>query len=157
MRVIFIIFVIMVEIYFDGACRGNGQETNIGGAGFVAVQDNKAIHTHVEARQNTTNNREELWGLIRALKYLKDNNLKNISVYGDSQYCITGASVWMHKWSKNNWKKKKEDVKNADLWKKVYYLYNETSPNLIWIKSHQNKNNWNDYIDSKINEDLDFN
>src|ERR1041385_3718098 len=101
-----------VEIFTDGACRGN---PGPGGWGaLLRFKDQEKELWGGEAM--TTNNRMELMAVIRALEALKRRSL--VRVYTDSQYVQKGISEWIGKWKRNGWKTTdKKAVKNEDLWK----------------------------------------
>lgn len=120
-----------VIIYTDGACSGN---PGPGGWGALLKfeQHAKEIFGFDKA---TTNNRMEMTAAIEALKTLRKPC--SVELHTDSKYLQLGITEWIHKWMKNNWyKKDNELVKNADLWQQ---LYNEIKNHDIvwkWVKGH---------------------
>lgn len=137
-----------IRIYSDGACEGNGKEKNIGSFGFVIVdaKDN-ILYEHAEIEKNTTNNRMELRAIIKAMDILKIMDYQTCTIYSDSKYCVEGINNWMYSWENRGWK----EVKNSDLWKTLFFQIKSSKRVTVkWIKGHQNKNTWNDYIDQKI-------
>lgn len=107
-----------IEIYCDGACRGNQNKENLGswGAWLKCGEKEKEIYGVVE---NTTNNMMELTACIEALKCIKNLNAE-IIVYTDSQYVFSGITQWIEGWKKKNWRNSnKKLVLNADLWKEL--------------------------------------
>jgi ribonuclease HI len=142
----------MIHIYSDGACHGNGQESNIGGCGYIVViKGEKFIH-YTEVVKDTTNNRMELLAAIKSLEFLLKycNSIPSI-IYTDSQYVQKGAEIWSVKWIKKGWK----DVKNQDLWRKLIDLKQKTQTKIEWVRGH-NGNKWNEEIDRLIQEDIKF-
>lgn len=109
----------IINIYSDGACRGNNKEKeNIGAIGVVLeYKDN--IKEIKKAFENTTNNRMEILAVLFALKSIKSGSLnKNqIKIYTDSSYVVNCINEkWYVYWQEHNWKNKaKKDVKNKDL------------------------------------------
>ena len=100
-----------VEIYTDGACRGN---PGPGGWGAVLMYGEKTKEIY-GGENNTTNNRMELIAAIRALEAL--NRGCELTLYTDSQYVRKGITEWIMNWKKRGWKTAaKKPVKNADLW-----------------------------------------
>ena len=101
----------MVEIFSDGACRGNP-----GPGGWGALL--RFNHQEKElwgGEAETTNNRMELTAVIRALEALKRPS--RVRLYTDSQYVQKGISQWIHGWKRRGWRTAdKKPVKNADLW-----------------------------------------
>ncbi len=97
-------------IFTDGSSRGN---PGPGGWGAVVVQDEK-VNELGGSETKTTNNRMELTAVVEALASTKADE---VIVHTDSSYLISGITLWIEGWKKNNWKTKtKEDVLNRDLW-----------------------------------------
>lgn len=133
----------LVEIYTDGACRGN---PGPGGWGVVLIYKNKrAIMFGNES--NTTNNRMELTAAIEVLKILP-NNIK-IVLYTDSTYLKNGMNIWLNKWKLNNWKTAdNRPIKNIDLWQILDKINSSHNITWEWVKGHSQclNNNNADYI-----------
>lgn len=120
-----------VEIYTDGACRGN---PGPGGWG-VLLRYNQHEKTLHGGEAQTTNNRMELLAAIKGLEALTRSC--EIHLYTDSQYVRLGMMEWMHGWKKNNWRNsKKEAVKNADLWQELDRLATNHQVTWHWVKGH---------------------
>ena len=99
-----------VEIYSDGACRGN---PGPGGWGVV-LRYGEAEKELWGGETETTNNRMELTAVIRGLEGLKRRC--PVRVVTDSQYVKNGITQWIHNWRRNGWKTaNRKPVKNADL------------------------------------------
>ena len=113
-----------VEIYTDGACRGN---PGPGGWGAVLMYGDKRKEIF-GGEENTTNNRMELMAAIKALSAL--NRKCELTLYTDSQYVRKGITEWIENWKKRNWKTAaKKPVKNVDLWQQLdCLLYTSPSP-----------------------------
>jgi ribonuclease HI len=143
-----------MKIYTDGACKGNGREENIGGWGYAVIQNGECLEYKTGINHNTTNNREELMGLIQGLTYCLNNKISKITIVTDSQYVKNGMTQWMHSWLKNGWvNSKKESVKNQDLWKTLNILKNTLTIHFEWVKGH-NGNKWNEFVDELINKHI---
>ena len=121
----------MIKIYTDGSCLKNP-----GNGGWAAIiNDDGDIKRVSGSEKNTTNNRMELMAPLNALKGMDPN--KEIEIYTDSQYVKLGITEWINAWLKNNWKtSKKEDVKNKDLWLKLYNLNKTLNIKWNWVKAH---------------------
>ncbi len=101
-----------VEIFTDGACRGN---PGSGGWGAVLRYRGKERQLH-GGEEHTTNNRMELLAVIEALRAL--TRTAAVRVTTDSQYVKNGITQWIHGWKRNGWKTaNKKPVKNEDLWR----------------------------------------
>jgi len=160
-RVIFIIFVIMIEIYTDGSCLFNKRgSNNKGGCGFLVVENDKELYHYTEIEENTTNNRQELKGAILALEWAELENISNFKIKSDSTYVVKGITIWSKKWKLHNWKKSKASTKhiiNVDLWKRLDELYSRNNVIFEWTKGHVEGtfNNKIDQLITKSYSDLD--
>ena len=120
-----------VDIYTDGACRGN---PGPGGWGAILRSGERERELWGGERQ-TTNNRMELTAAIRGLEALK--RPVAATVHTDSQYVLKGISEWIHGWKRNGWKTSdKKPVKNADLWQTLDALAARHSLKWVWVKGH---------------------
>lgn len=121
-----------VEIYTDGACKGN---PGPGGWGAVLRYGNNEKEIS-GGEKETTNNRMEISAVLMALKCLKEPC--SVTLYSDSQYvCNAIKQGWAKKWQKNNWmRNKKEPALNSDLWEELLKLLDIHSVEVIWVKGH---------------------
>jgi ribonuclease HI len=120
-----------VEIYTDGACKGN-PGTGGWGALMVAGEHTKEMFG---GEKNTTNNRMELKAVIEALSSLK--RPCTVIVHTDSQYVQKGISEWIHGWKARGWKTAaKEPVKNVDLWQALDAARATHTIEWRWVKGH---------------------
>ena len=120
-----------IEIYTDGACRGN---PGPGGWGALLIfdQHEKEISG---GQADTTNNRMELTAAIKAIESI--NEACEIDLYTDSKYVMQGITEWIIKWKTNGFKNsKKQPVVNADLWVQLDDLTNDHKINWYWVKGH---------------------
>ena len=121
----------IVEIFSDGACKGN---PGPGGWGAV-LRFNSRDKELWGGEAATTNNRMELMAVIRALEALKGPS--TVRVFTDSQYVQKGISEWIHSWKRKGWKTAdKKDVKNVDLWKELDELASRHRIEWHWVKGH---------------------
>jgi ribonuclease HI len=130
-----------VEIYTDGACKGNPGR---GGWGAILIcMDRKKILNG--SKELSTNNEMELTAVVEALSSIK--NPCEITLYTDSKYVVEGVNSWRHSWKQNNWKNsQKKQIANYDLWLKCDELVEKLSPKLVWVKGH-NGNFFNEEVD----------
>ncbi|MFK0377731.1 Ribonuclease HI [Pandoraea aquatica] len=120
-----------VEIYTDGACKGN---PGPGGWGALLIAG-KHRKEMFGGEHNTTNNRMELLAVIRALEAL--NKPCQVVLHTDSQYVQKGISEWIHGWKARGWKTAaKEPVKNADLWQELDAVSQKHDIDWRWVKGH---------------------
>ena len=121
----------VVEIYTDGACKGN---PGVGGWGAVLRfgGTEKELFGGVPA---TTNNRMEMTAVIEALRTL--TRPCEAVVFTDSSYVQKGISEWIHGWKRNGWRTAdKKPVKNADLWQTLDQLAAGHKIEWRWIRGH---------------------
>lgn len=120
-----------VEIYADGACKGN---PGPGGWGaWLRYGDHEKELCGGEAM--TTNNRMELTAVIRALESL--NRGCRVRLHTDSQYVQKGISEWIGNWKARGWRTAdKKPVKNDDLWRHLDMLAQQHEIEWIWVKGH---------------------
>jgi ribonuclease HI len=123
----------IVEIYTDGACKGN---PGVGGWGAILQMHNRKREIY-GGELLTTNNRMELTAVIRALEALK--RPCHVRLHTDSQYVQLGISKWINGWKKNGWRTAdKKPVKNAELWRRLDELAALHQIEWLWVKGHAN-------------------
>jgi ribonuclease HI len=138
-----------VEIFTDGACRGNP-----GPGGWGAILCYKNTEKYLKGGENpTTNNRMELTAVIKAIAALKKPC--NIKITTDSQYVRKGITEWIYKWKKNNWRtSNKKPVKNIDLWQQLDNAVKQHEISWHWIKGHSGHEQ-NELADQLANQAID--
>lgn len=120
-----------VEIYTDGACKGN---PGPGGWGAV-LRYGDAEKQLYGGEPDTTNNRMELMAAIRALELL--NRPCNVILTTDSQYVRQGITEWIAGWKRKGWKTAaNKPVKNADLWQRLDAATQQHKIDWRWVKGH---------------------
>lgn len=138
-----------VEIYTDGACRGN---PGPGGWGAVLYYGDTSKEIF-GGEAHTTNNRMELLAAINALASLKRSC--ELTLYTDSQYVRMGITQWISNWKKRNWlTSAKKPVKNADLWTDLDLQVARHTVNWVWVKGHAG-NAGNELADALANRGAD--
>lgn len=121
----------LVEIFTDGACRGN---PGPGGWGVLLRYQNHEKQLS-GGELHTTNNRMELLAAIMALEALK--RPCQVRLTTDSQYVQRGITEWLSNWIKRGWKTaNKEPVKNMDLWQRLYEATQRHDLEWQWVKGH---------------------
>ena len=121
----------VVEIYTDGACKGN---PGPGGWG-ATLEYNGERRELFGGEALTTNNRMELTAVIRALEAL--NRPSRVRLHTDSQYVQLGISEWIRDWKKRGWRTAaKKPVKNEDLWRRLDDLSAQHEIEWKWVKGH---------------------
>jgi ribonuclease HI len=121
----------MVEIYTDGACRGN---PGPGGWGAVLISLEREREL-CGGEAQTTNNRMEITAAIEALKAL--TRPCEVRLFTDSEYLRKGISEWLPNWKKRGWKTAdRKPVKNADLWLALEAAAERHRVEWHWVKGH---------------------
>ena len=139
----------LVEIYTDGACRGN---PGPGGWGALLKYGDTEKEIYGGA-DNTTNNRMELTAAIEALSAL--NRPCELTLYTDSQYVRKGILEWIDGWKARGWKTAaKKPVKNDDLWRALDDQVQRHAINWVWVKGHAG-NVGNEKADQLANRGID--
>lgn len=139
----------IIEIYTDGACRGNPGPGGWG-ALLMAGKHQKTMHG---GDPETTNNRMELTAAIEALNALKGHS--NVILHTDSKYVMDGINDWMPNWKKRGWKTAaKKPVKNKDLWQALDEAVARHEIDWRWVKGHDG-NPGNEMADELANRGID--
>lgn len=138
-----------VEIYTDGACRGNP-----GPGGWGAILRSGDHEREIKgAEPLTTNNRMELTAAIQALAALKRGC--DVVLYTDSQYVRKGILEWMPQWKLRDWRTAdKKPVKNVDLWQALEREIARHKIEWHWVKGHAGVPG-NEHADRLANEAID--
>ena len=120
-----------VEIFTDGACKGNP-----GPGGWGAVIRSGSREREISGGEPlTTNNRMELLAAIRGLESLK--RPCRVDLYTDSVYVRDGITKWIHGWRRNGWKTAdRKPVKNAELWQELVDAETPHQVKWHWVKGH---------------------
>lgn len=138
-----------VEIYTDGACRGN---PGPGGWGAVLIAGSRRKTLH-GGEAETTNNRMELTAAIEALKALRGRQA--VVLHTDSRYLMDGIREWLPGWKKRGWKTAaKKPVKNQDLWQALDAVAQQHDVRWRWVKGHSG-HELNDEADALANRGID--
>jgi ribonuclease HI len=120
-----------VEIFTDGACKGNPGPG--GWAALLRLGKHEKELTGSEA--DTTNNRMEMTAVIRALSAL--TRPCRVELHSDSRYVIDGMTKWIDGWQKKGWKNaSKKPVRNADLWHELIEAAAPHEINWVWVRGH---------------------
>jgi len=140
---------VTIEIYTDGACKGN---PGPGGWGVLLRYKGQEKKLY-GGEAHTTNNRMELMAAIKGLEAL--TSPCTVNLYTDSQYLRQGMTDWLANWKINGWRNsKKEPVKNADLWKLLDELASRHQIKWHWVKGHSGHTE-NDLVDALANQGIE--
>jgi ribonuclease HI len=139
----------LVEIFTDGACRGNP-----GPGGWAALLRYDGQEKLVQgAEENTTNNRMELMAAIAGLSALSQASI--VSLTTDSQYVRQGITQWIIGWKRNGWRTaSRQPVKNKDLWQQLDAALAGHKITWHWVKGHSGHPE-NERVDQAANDAID--
>ena len=138
-----------VEIYTDGACRGN---PGPGGWGVLLIAGDRRKTMH-GGESETTNNRMELTAAIEALNALRKPT--QVTLHTDSKYVMDGIREWMPNWKQRGWKTAaKKPVKNKDLWQRLDAASAKHQIDWRWVKGHSGHAE-NERVDELANRAMD--
>ena len=138
-----------VEIYTDGACRGN---PGPGGWGAL-MRAGKRERELYGGERDTTNNRMELTAAIRALEAL--NRRCEVALYTDSRYLREGITSWLAEWKRRGWRTAdRKPVANQDLWQRLDELAGKHEIEWHWVRGHTDHPD-NERADGLANRGID--
>ena len=139
----------LVEMYTDGACRGNPGK---GGWG-VLLRYGEAEKALYGGEKLTTNNRMELTAVIKGLEALTKSC--RIKITTDSKYVLQGVTEWMPNWKKRSWRTaNKKPVLNVELWQQLDELVAQHEIEWVWVKGHSGHPE-NELADQLANQGVD--
>lgn len=138
-----------VEIFTDGACRGNP-----GPGGWGVLLRYGEVERHLYGGEaETTNNRMELQAAIEGLKALKERCAVTLTT--DSVYVRSGITEWLANWKQRNWKTAaRKPVKNVDLWRLLDEQNERHDVQWHWVKGHSGHRE-NEIADQLANKGID--
>jgi ribonuclease HI len=139
----------VIEIYTDGACRGNP-----GPGGWGALMRSGQHEKELWGGEIlTTNNRMEMTAVIESLRALKRPS--DVILTTDSQYVRKGITEWIVGWKRKNWQTAaRKPVKNAELWQEMDKLAAGHKIDWRWVKGHSGHAE-NERVDDLANRGID--
>jgi ribonuclease HI len=141
----------VVEIFSDGACRGN---PGPGGWGVI-LRAGGSEKELLGYKKKTTNNEMELTAALMGLKAL--NKSCEVILVTDSDYLVKGITEWIKGWKKNNWRTAaKKPVKNRELWEAIDKEAAGHKVRWVWVRGH-NGHPENERADALANLAIDEN
>ncbi|NCU40303.1 ribonuclease HI [Candidatus Saccharibacteria bacterium] len=132
-------------LYTDGSASPNP-----GPGGFAVIEKGWPVRIGSEDGE-TTNIRMEGLALINALEFLNGDKAE---VKTDSEFWINVVTKWAPKWEAKGWAKKGGEIKNLDIVKKLYVLYQASNAKLVWLRGH-NGHDGNELADTWANKARD--
>ncbi len=129
-------------VYTDGSTLKNGKKNSIGGIGVYFGEDDER-NVSESYMNKATNQRTELYAVIKALQIVKDTNeTRPVMIVSDSKYVVQGITDWINNWKRNGWKSKnKTDVKNKELWVELDELKSSITTKIAftWVRGHTDR------------------
>lgn len=129
------------EIYTDGGC--DVHNTKKGSWSYVVIKDHTVIDQKGDTESNSTCNRMEMTAIKEALKYIESKSTGSYLIYSDSELCVKTLDEWAPRWKSFGWQRKKNGkgkssaVKNLDIVKPTYELYEKLdNVDLEWVPGH---------------------
>ncbi|MBI2994898.1 MAG: ribonuclease HI [Gammaproteobacteria bacterium] len=138
-----------VELYTDGACRGNP-----GPGGWGVLLRYQGVERELSGTERqTTNNRMELLAAIRGLQAL--TRPCRVRLVTDSTYLNQGITRWLPDWKRRNWKTAdRKPVKNKDLWQALEVAAETHDIEWQWVRGHSGHPE-NERVDALANEAIE--
>lgn len=140
----------MLKAYTDGSALNNGLTGNVGGFGYVIIDENdQVIDAYSSPRiKNTTNNAQELLAIWAVLKKYGD---KELNIYSDSYYALHSICTWMYTWAKNDWKNTAcKRIENYEIIKTIYDFMEKKKPKVEFYKVRGHSGNKYNEIADKL-------
>lgn len=129
-----------IVVYTDGSCSNNGQKDAIGGIGIHFPNGELSDVSKVYRLGHCTNQRTELYAILSALRYIKQNlglSKYQIHIKTDSQYSIDCITKWVYGWIKNGWMTKADKpVSNKEFIEKIHYYYEKYDIIFEHVEAH---------------------
>ncbi len=127
-----------VVIYCDGGCTPNPGKS---GSGIAIYRAGKVAELWYGLYEPMgTNNTAELGALYQSLLMAEQEISRGnkVEIKCDSMYSINCIKTWAISWEKKGWTKKGGEIKNLEIIKISYYLYNKIKSNmtLTHVKAH---------------------
>ena len=119
----------MITYYTDGSASPNP-----GPGGFSVIREKQPYIIGGEPGHETTNIRMEGLAIMTALK---DADGQECQIYTDSEFWINVITKWAPGWEAKGWKKKGGEIKNLDIVREAYPLYQSSRATLTWVRGHE--------------------
>lgn len=104
---------------------------NPGPGGFAVIENGQPVA--LGAEKDSTNIRMEGKAMIAAIQYADG---RPCEIYSDSEFWINVLTKWASRWAANGWRKKSGEIKNLDIVKELYQLYQDNPVELVWVRGH---------------------
>lgn len=122
----------MMILWTDGSAEPN---PGPGGFAVIEVRDGVGKPVILGREAKSSNIRMEGWALVAAMRRALAAN-EPCEIHTDSEFWVKVITEWMNGWADAGWKKKRGEIKNLDIVKKLYELYDPMKIRLVWVKGH---------------------
>ena len=122
----------MMILWTDGSANPN---PGPGGFAVIEVQGDMGKPVILGCEAKSSNIRMEGWALIAAMKRALAAG-ESCEIHTDSEFWVNVMTKWMNAWADKGWRKTRGEIKNLDIVKKLYELYDPTKVKLVWVKGH---------------------
>ena len=121
----------MLKLWTDGSANPN---PGPGGFAVILEQEDGSGKPVILGREAESSNiRMEGLAIIAAIRGAKG---RQVEIHTDSEFWINVMTKWMNQWAENGWKKKRGEIKNLDIVKQLYELYDPEQVKLVWVRGH---------------------
>ena len=121
----------MLKLWTDGSANPN---PGPGGFAVILEQEDGSGKPVILGREAESSNiRMEGLAIIAAIRGAKG---RLVEIHTDSEFWINVMTKWMNQWAENGWKKKRGEIKNLDIVKQLYELYDPEQVKLAWVRGH---------------------
>ncbi|CAG8697010.1 11204_t:CDS:2, partial [Scutellospora calospora] len=129
-----------LQVWTDGSTFDNRRV-------FWKKNDPKNLSKWLPGKEQT-NNRAEIFAIIRALEICEDKR-KKLEIMTDSKYVINAYEKWINKWEKNRWITSCNTVvKNKDLFVRLKRLIENRIGTVKLVHVHGHQGNYgNEQVD----------
>ena len=120
----------MMILWTDGSASPN---PGPGGFSVIEVRDGAGKPVILGREKQSSNIRMEGFALIAAMRRAGGEPCE---IHTDSEFWINVITKWMQNWAANGWKKNRGEIKNLEIVKQLYELYDEKTMKLVWVRGH---------------------
>ena len=122
----------MMILWTDGSANPN---PGPGGFAVIEVRDGVGKPVILGREAESSNIRMEGWALVAAMKRALATG-ESCEIHTDSEFWVNVMTKWMNAWADKGWRKTRGEIKNLDIVKKLYELYDPAKVKLVWVKGH---------------------
>ncbi|MBO4276366.1 ribonuclease HI [Candidatus Saccharibacteria bacterium] len=122
----------MMILWTDGSASPN---PGPGGFAVIEVRDGVGKPVILGREKQSSNIRMEGFALIAAMRRALKSG-EPCEIHTDSEFWINVVTKWMGTWAERGWKKNRGEIKNLEIVKELYELYDPELMRLVWVRGH---------------------